>query len=152
MKERIKKLFYRVTDRLPRHYKIELRLFGSPSEIIKAYAEDINSDFKTTFEWYLNHLANKEKVEDGELYISPSTPNEIKCITTSDYIMVASKLLKEMGNKEIIYLFLRELGTAYYFKKKTEEHPAIDGKVKKFARRWYSTLKKEGLLNGNSTE
>ena len=152
MKDKIKQLYSLVTSRLPRHYEIELRVYDTPSQIIKAYAEDIDSDFDTTFEWYRKYLNDNAPVEDGELYTSPSTPADIGCITTTQYIMVASKLLKDMGKKEIIYLFLRELGLAYYSKKEIETHPIMENKIKKFARRWYKTMKKEGLLDGDSKE
>lgn len=150
MKERIRTLYSIITNRLPRYYKIELRIYNTPAEMIAAYAKDIDSDFNSTFEWYFNHLASKERIEDGELYTSPSSPDEIPCITTNEYIMIASKVLKSMGNKEIIYLFLRELGIAYYSRKKMIDQVIVEEKIKKFARKWYNILKKEDLLNANT--
>ena len=149
MKDKIKKLYWVITDRLPRHYKLDIRVYDTPAEMIKAYADDIDSDFDTTFEWYLNHYSNKDQIIDGDLYVSPKTPNEMMCITTSDYIMVALKSLEDLGNKEILYLFLRELALSYYSKKDSTGTAVLDDKVKKFARRWYNKMKKEGLINGN---
>jgi len=145
MKDRIINLYKLVINRLPLHYKRDLIIFPSTEDMFAAYAKDIDSTVEMVTEWYINNYWNVEDIENSAVYSQPKSLENIPAITTPEYIMVSLRALKEKGNKEIIYLFLRELGASECARK--NNYKVHDVKIRGLAKRWFNKFMQEGLLD-----